>query len=347
MKSVFNGLKEPVITYFKKNLVKEVAKAADVLSDKIQSLDVVDKISINTNQLDKKRQIFYYKPTIQHKIKSDNLNQSEMKKITLSNVLSRGFSSSSTNVVKIYSSLCTQYYELDKPYASEDALICYSNYAAEAKGSMLEPMCGTGRFFIPLLKKGYNITGFDNSSYMLDICRKKCEQEGLSGKLLDASFENFSSSFLYQLIFIPSGSFCLLTEKAETHHALNIISKYLEKGGKFVFEIDTLRSVNENQGIWNKNSVNKPDGTKIVMNTLSSFDSNSRIQSTLSRYELWENDILLETEVENFRLRLYDMFEIEDLLKQYRLLVINKSLPYTKKRPDDKADAVLYECIKL
>ncbi|MEA0971753.1 Class I SAM-dependent methyltransferase [Candidatus Megaera venefica] len=245
-----------------------------------------------------------------------------------------------------YSALCTEYYQLDKPHAPKDALICYLNYADEAKGPILEPMCGTGRFLIPLLKKGYNITGFDSSPHMLDICRKKCQQEGLSSTLLDASFENFASSFSYKLIFIPSGSFCLLTEKAEVHQALNTILKCLEKGGKFVFEIDTLKSVNENQGVWNKSSVSKPDGAKIVMNNLSRFDSNSRVQSTLSRYELWENDTIQKTEVENFHLKLYDMLEMEDLLKQYRLTVINKYLPYTKERPDDKADAVLYECIK-
>ena len=55
-----------------------------------------------------------------------------------------------------YKNLCTEYYELDKPHASEDALQCYLKYADEAKGSILEPMCGTGNFLIPLLEKGYS-----------------------------------------------------------------------------------------------------------------------------------------------------------------------------------------------
>jgi SAM-dependent methyltransferase len=71
-----------------------------------------------------------------------------------------------------YRALCTEFYDLDKPLASKDALQCYLRYAEEANGPILEPMCGTGRFFIPLLKHGYNVTGFDYSPHMLKVCRE-------------------------------------------------------------------------------------------------------------------------------------------------------------------------------
>lgn len=38
-----------------------------------------------------------------------------------------------------YKALCTEFYELDKPNASEDALQCYLLYAEEAQGKILEP----------------------------------------------------------------------------------------------------------------------------------------------------------------------------------------------------------------
>ncbi len=49
-----------------------------------------------------------------------------------------------------YGSLCTEYYELERPNAPEDALRCYLQFAQEAHGPILEPMCGSGRFLIPL-----------------------------------------------------------------------------------------------------------------------------------------------------------------------------------------------------
>lgn len=67
-------------------------------------------------------------------------------------------------------------------------------YAEEAKGPILEPMCGTGRFLIPLLKKGYAVTGFDYSPDMLNVCRKKCKELGLATSLLEATFETFLSN---------------------------------------------------------------------------------------------------------------------------------------------------------
>ena len=109
-----------------------------------------------------------------------------------------------------YRTLCTEYYELLRPTAPLDALECYLRYAQEAQGPILEPMCGTGRFLVPLLEQGYSVTGFDYSPYMPDVCRSKCKERGLTTTLLEASFETVSLADRYGLIFIPSGSFCLI-----------------------------------------------------------------------------------------------------------------------------------------
>src|SRR5262245_12435857 len=92
-----------------------------------------------------------------------------------------------------YQSLCTEFYELDKPSAPPDAIDYYLRKAAEAKGKILEPMCGTGRFLIPLLEKGYEAVGFDSSSHMLEMCKTKCRERQLSANLIHASFESFKS----------------------------------------------------------------------------------------------------------------------------------------------------------
>jgi hypothetical protein len=45
-----------------------------------------------------------------------------------------------------YQELCTQFYDLDKPSASKEALDFYLHYADSANGPIFEPMCGTGHF---------------------------------------------------------------------------------------------------------------------------------------------------------------------------------------------------------
>lgn len=131
-----------------------------------------------------------------------------------------------------YGALCAEYYDLDKPFAPEDVLQCYLRYAEEANGPILEPMCGTGRFLIPLLKQGYDVTGFDYSPHMLNACRKKCERQKLPTKLQEATFETFSLAGLYSLIFIPSGSFGHLITEEQVTQALSLIAGRLNSGGE-------------------------------------------------------------------------------------------------------------------
>jgi SAM-dependent methyltransferase len=247
-----------------------------------------------------------------------------------------------------YKRLCTEYYDLDKPHPPEDALQCYLKYAEEAGGAILEPMCGTGRFLIPLLEKGYPITGFDYSSHMLDVCRKKCDKLGLKATLVEASFKTFSLPESYNLIFIPSGSFCLLTAHDEIVQALKFISNRLKPGGKFVFDIETLKALGKSQGIWNGRWVNKPDGSKIVISTFSQFDSASRIETVLCRYELWEGNVISCTEVEDFRLRLHEPLEMELLLEQHGLTIVGKwqAEPYSNIKANESSTVIQYECVK-
>jgi len=247
-----------------------------------------------------------------------------------------------------YRALCTEYYDLDKPTAPEDALECYLQYAKGANGPILEPMCGTGRFLIPLLKHGYAVTGFDYSPNMLDVCRRKCKERGLIASLTEDSFETFSSKESYGLIFIPCGSFCLLTTPKQAAQALKVISDRLKPGGKLVFEIETLKAIGDPQGVWKGSWVNKGNGAKIVINTLSRFDSTTQIETILCRYELWEENAISRTEVEDFRLRLYEPKEIEQLLELHELKVIGKwqAEPHSRIEASDNATVILYECIK-
>ncbi len=247
-----------------------------------------------------------------------------------------------------YKGLCTEYYDLDKPTAPADALQCYLRYAEEANGPILEPMCGTGRFLVPLLEQGYAVTGFDCSLHMLDVCRKKCKERGLTTTLLEATFETFSLEEMYNLIFIPSGSFGHLISSEQVSQALAFIAGRLKPGGKFVFEVETLRAIRKPQGVWRGRWVNKPDGSKIVLNVLSQFDQASRVETGFFRYELWEKNSISRTEVEVYHVRYYEPIEIGQYLERHGLSIIGKwqAEPHVRIQASDAAAVILYECIK-
>ena len=87
----------------------------------------------------------------------------------------------------------TQVYEISKPTAPEDDLGFYKSYADEADDAILEPMCGTGRFLLPLAKGGYKIDGSDASEHMLDVIKRQERRFRLSAP---SGYEQSKTSFL-------------------------------------------------------------------------------------------------------------------------------------------------------
>ena len=245
-----------------------------------------------------------------------------------------------------YGELCTEYYELDKPKAPEEALKFYLQYAERACGPILEPMCGTGSYLIPMVEKGYEITGFDSSPQMLDICNKKCRMKGLKPNIHNASFETVSLHRTYSLVFIPSGSIGLLTTDQQLEQALSLMHKHIQPDGKLVFEVETLKAVHEPQGIWHSSWIDKLDGSKLVLNTASQFDPETSVETVLCRYELWDANHITKVQVENFRLRLFPLSELESFLDKAGFTVDRRMVPYTQNSGDDKSPMVLYECSK-
>lgn len=244
-----------------------------------------------------------------------------------------------------YKELCTEFYELDKPHAQPDALLYYMEKAAETQGAILEPMCGTGGFYIPLLEKGYAITGFDKSSQMLRRCEEKCKNKGLQAQLYEADFETFASEQKFKLIFIPNSSFCLLTDPRDIHKALKKIHELLDDTGRFIFEVETIHAATQQEGIWHTRWLERSDGSILVGNFANRFNSLTHIETVLCRYELWQNNAIVQTEVEDFRLRLYETDGIDALLEEQGFFIQRKSVPYTSVKGENKA--LLYECAKV
>lgn len=104
-----------------------------------------------------------------------------------------------------YQNLCAEVYELSKPEAPPDAYHFYRSYALKAKGSILEPMCGTGRFLLPLVGEGFDVHGFDASVPMLERLHAKARAKDLKPRVWQGFIEDLNQETEhYSLIFIPS-----------------------------------------------------------------------------------------------------------------------------------------------
>lgn len=138
-----------------------------------------------------------------------------------------------------YGELCTLFYDWDKPAAPALALEWYVQHLP--RENVLEPMCGSGRFLVPLLQQGFQVAGADPSAAMLDACRARLEALGLSAPLFRQSLQEMTLPGRYAAAFIPASSFCLIVEPGEALEALQRLHRHLLPGAPLLLEFEQPR----------------------------------------------------------------------------------------------------------
>lgn len=243
--------------------------------------------------------------------------------------------------MSLYGKLSAEFYDLDKPEAPPDALDYYLEQAAHTAGPILEPMCGTGRFLLPLLTAGFDAEGCDASPHMLSRCRANAERLGLAPRLAEQRLERLETSRRFGLVFVPSGSFCLLTDVDGVKEGLRRVHAALNPGGRFIVEIERRvgSKPSELSGAWGGRWVTRPDGSKLLFSWLSRYTAPSGTLSAVHRYELVADGQLVQQEFEDFELKLYELSEIRQLLHAAGFPQIQMLSAYSLEPVNDHVDA--------
>ena len=248
----------------------------------------------------------------------------------------------------MYSKLCVEFYDLEMHPNHDKALEFYMFYAQQAKGPILEPMCGSGRFLIPMLQAGLEIEGFDASPYMLDALRKKYSQ--ITDKQAPVTLQvvqEFTSNKLYKLIFIPYGSWGLIIDKAEAQKGLNVLCRSLAPGGKLLIEIETVASVPQPCGVRRRATHTRLDGSLLGLSFITSYDEQKQIFQSFSRYESIVNNQVKEQEEELFEQYLYRIDEFDNMLNKAGLSTIKKYPAFDPAQAvNNDTPIIIYECSK-
>ena len=212
-----------------------------------------------------------------------------------------------------YRKLCTEFYDLDKPGPPPEALAFYRAYAQRASGSILEPMCGSGRFLLPLLAEGHPVEGVDASPDMIRACREHGARRGLDPIVHEQWVESLDLPQRYALVYIPAGSFCLLTDASRVRTALARLHAHMKADAPLVVEVE--RRVPFAPEPWRGRWVERPaDGARIVISQLTRFDEARSVLESIHRYERFRDGQLLETEWEELNVRVYEPAEFGTLL---------------------------------
>lgn len=219
-----------------------------------------------------------------------------------------------------YRTLCTRFYDLDHPCPPAAELACYRDLLRGVAGRILEPMCGSGRFLVPLLSLGYDIHGFDGSVDMIEACRKRL---GGDERVQLATFESFNSPHTFQACIIPAGSFSLLADVTSATQALECIHRVLAPDGVCHIEVcDRPRDGSGATGV-NSRTVETPDGTALTVIEMTTYDEQSGVETSHCHYVECALQDIVAFESELYPLRRYDIPEFAALAEANGFTVAN------------------------
>jgi len=245
-----------------------------------------------------------------------------------------------------YGKLCTEFYDLSKPEAPAEALEFYLHHFNNAGRPVLEPMCGTGRFLIPFLEKGIDIDGVDASPHMLQACQAHCERKGLRPVLYQQLLQELDLPRHYGYIFIPAGSFGLITSKKDAEKSLRRLYQRLLPNGKLIIEIETTLAQPESPGKYHEWRMTRLDGVELVFSALPMYDAKNQLQRDIHQYQLFSNGQLIETAVEQLSLLLYEPAQFQKLLEDTGFTDVRATRAYENTEIDGSEKVVVFHCIK-
>jgi SAM-dependent methyltransferase len=248
--------------------------------------------------------------------------------------------------MKAYKKLSTLYYDISKPNPPENALKFYIIQLANTNEPVLEPMCGSGRFLIPLLKQGFDIDGVDASIHMLKSCSSRTKSIGINPNLYHQFLNKLNLPREYRIAFIPSGSFCLIVDRQLVIDSLQHLYNHLLPGGKLILEILTPRAKTKNPGRWIKSQVTSPENFIIMRSCYSNYNEAKKKEHVINKYESLVNNQVTETELEEYSVKYYESQEFHQLLELIGFIDIKVTKVYKDTEPGIKDEIIMFHCSK-
>lgn len=240
-----------------------------------------------------------------------------------------------------YGKLCAETYEVLHAEAPEDELAFYLSYA-HAGDKILEPMCGSGRFLIPFMERGFDITGIDLSEEMLSaLYRKAPRAHAFKGDIL-----KFDSGAPYDYIFISSGSFSLFTDEGAADRVLVKLRSLLAPGGKMVIAAESMAVAHNGDGSYRLvSAIPLDDGGELRFSSMDRYDAKTQTQHSAGRYELYRDGEPAESEWMDFQIRLYRFGELEQRLERAGFASVTTYRSFDREpAKGDMDEMFLYEC---
>jgi SAM-dependent methyltransferase len=245
-----------------------------------------------------------------------------------------------------YGSIAAEIYDLDKPYFALPDTAFHLERFAGFRGRILEPACGSGRTLIPLLDAGLDVAGFDPSDEMLDRCRARCADRGHAPDLTNQRFEDFRYDRPFDAILVPAGSFTLIDDFRVAMAVLRRFHDHLAPGGVVVLDIQPLSflaSTGEDRRQWTAEN----GDLLTIEGARSKTDWLAQRADGLCRYERWQGNRLVETQLEPMAQRYWGLEEFRMALEAAGFSEVTVSGGYSRGRaPRANERTLTFEAVR-
>jgi SAM-dependent methyltransferase len=126
----------------------------------------------------------------------------------------------------------------------DDDLDLYEQFASRGELPSLELAVGSGRVALHLARAGHRIVGIDASLAMLARCEAALDaQTAPNVRLVEADMRDFSLGEQFDVVYCAFDSFEQMLTNEDAFAALRCAERHMAKGGLFVTELRTLRSI--------------------------------------------------------------------------------------------------------
>ncbi len=114
-----------------------------------------------------------------------------------------------------------------------------------SEGLVLELGCGTGNMTERLARAGYDMIGVDSSEEMLELAVEKRERSGLDILYLQQDMRSFELYGTVRAVVSVCDSMNYITEEQDLLQVFCLVNNYLDPGGIFLFDLNTLYKYEE------------------------------------------------------------------------------------------------------
>lgn len=205
-------------------------------------------------------------------------------------------------------------------------------------GLVLDLGCGTGTMTELLAEAGYDMIGVDNSEEMLAEAMEKRVESGHDILYLLQDMEEFELYGTVRAIVSVCDCLNYLTEEEDLLQVFRLANNYLDPGGIFLFDMNTVYKYREILGN-DTIAENRPEGSFIWEN---SYDE----EEELNFYELTlflpREDGLYEKYEEMHCQRAYSREKIEELLKEAGLVLLKVYDGYSLNEETGTSERLLF-----